>query len=108
MISGSIIEIEGTPCIVAVTRDLSEAKAAEDEIRNLAFYDRVTRLPNRRLLLDRLQQSISGDSRSRNNTAVLLVDLDDFKSVNESLGHQVGDLLLQEVSHRPYRLCSRS
>jgi diguanylate cyclase (GGDEF)-like protein/PAS domain S-box-containing protein len=100
LISASVIEIEGTPCIVAATRDLSDVKAAEDEIRNLAFYDRVTRLPNRRLLLDRLQQSLSGDSRNKSNTAVLFVDLDDFKNVNETIGHQIGDLLLQEVSHR--------
>jgi diguanylate cyclase (GGDEF)-like protein/PAS domain S-box-containing protein len=100
LISGSIIEIEGTPCIVAVTRDLSEAKAAEDQIRDLAFYDRVTRVPNRRLLLDRLLQAISGESRSSSKKAVLFVDLDDFKNVNETLGHQIGDLLLQELAQR--------
>ncbi|MGD0734467.1 MAG: EAL domain-containing protein [Terracidiphilus sp.] len=100
LLSASVIEIEGIAYMLGVTRDISDAKAAEDQIRDLAFYDRVTRIPNRRLLLDRLLQSISGDSRSKNNTAVLFVDLDDFKNVNETLGHQAGDLLLQELAKR--------
>lgn len=100
LLSASVIEIEGVPYMLSVTRDISDAKAAEDQIRDLAFYDRVTRIPNRRLLLDRLQQSISGDSRSNSKKAVLFVDLDDFKNVNETLGHQMGDLLLQQLAKR--------
>ena len=100
LLSASVIEIEGIAYMLSVTRDISDAKAAEDQIRDLAFYDRVTRIPNRRLLLDRLLQAISGDSRSNSKKAVLFVDLDDFKNVNETLGHQIGDLLLQELAHR--------
>ena len=100
LLSASIIEIEGVPYMLFVTRDLSDAKAAEDEIRNLAFYDRVTRLPNRRLLLDRLLQALSGDSRPGRRKVLFFVNLDDFTTVNDTLGHQVGDLLLQEVARR--------
>ncbi|HSY02510.1 MAG TPA: EAL domain-containing protein [Acidobacteriaceae bacterium] len=100
LMSGSIIEIDGIPCALTVTRDISDAKAAEDKIRDLAFYDRVTRIPNRRLLLDRLQQAVSGDSRNSDMKAVLFVDLDVFKTLNETLGHQIGDLLLHAVAQR--------
>ncbi len=100
LLSASVIEIEGVPYMLGITRDISDAKAAEDQIRDLAFYDRVTRIPNRRLLLDRLLQAITGDSRSSRKRAVLFVDLDDFKSLNETLGHQIGDFLLQSVAQR--------
>jgi len=100
LVSASIIEIEGVPYMLFVTRDISDARAAEDEIKNLAFYDRVTRLPNRRLLLDRLLQVLSGDSRNGRKKILLFVNLDDFKSVNDTLGHQIGDLLLQDVTRR--------
>lgn len=100
LLSASVIEIEGVPYMLGITRDISDAKAAEDQIRDLAFYDRVTRIPNRRLLLDRLLQAISGDSRANRKRAVLFVDLDDFKTLNETLGHQIGDFLLQSVAQR--------
>ena len=100
LLSATVIDIEGTACIFAVTRDISDARAAEDEIRNLAFYDRVTRLPNRRLLLDRLSRMLSSDSRNGRKKILLFVNLDDFKSVNDTLGHQTGDLLLQDVARR--------
>ncbi len=100
LLSASVIEIEGVEYMFCVTRNISDVKAAEDEIRNLAFYDRVTRLPNRRLLLDRLLQAMSGDSRSGLKRAVLFVNLDDFKSLNDTLGHQIGDRFLEEVAQR--------
>jgi diguanylate cyclase (GGDEF)-like protein/PAS domain S-box-containing protein len=100
LLSASVIEIEGVPYMLGITRDITDAKAAEDQIRDLAFYDRVTRIPNRRLLLDRLLQAISGDSRVSRKRAVLFVDLDDFKTLNETLGHQIGDFLLQSVAQR--------
>jgi len=99
-LSASVIEIEGTACMFCVTRDLSDARAAQDEIRNLAFYDSLTHLPNRRLLLDRMLQALSGDTRSTRKRALLFVDLDDFKSLNDTLGHSMGDLLLQDVARR--------
>jgi diguanylate cyclase (GGDEF)-like protein/PAS domain S-box-containing protein len=100
LISASVIEIEGAPCVLTVMRDISDAKAAEEEIWNLAFYDPLTRLPNRRLLLDRLRQALAGNSRTKRHRALLFVDLDDFKTLNDTLGHQTGDLLLQEVAAR--------
>ncbi|MGA7295588.1 MAG: EAL domain-containing protein [Terriglobales bacterium] len=81
-------------------RELQQLKAAHDEIRNLAFFDPLTGLPNRRLLLDRLQQTLAASIRSNRKRALLFVDLDDFKTLNDTLGHHIGDLLLQEVARR--------
>ncbi len=100
LISASVIEIEGVACLLGIIRDLSDAKAAEDEIRMLVFYDPLTRLPNRRLLFDRLRQSLAAGIRDRRKQSLLFIDLDHFKTLNDTLGHQVGDLLLQEVARR--------
>jgi diguanylate cyclase (GGDEF)-like protein/PAS domain S-box-containing protein len=100
LISASVIVIEGIPCILSIMRDISDAKAAEDKIWNLAFYDVLTHLPNRRLLLDRLQQTLAVSTRNISKHALLFVDLDNFKVLNDTLGHQTGDLLLQEVARR--------
>ena len=81
-------------------REVAERKMADDEIRNLAYHDALTRLPNRRLLFDRLQHAIAASSRSGRYCALLFIDLDNFKSLNDTLGHDAGDLLLQEVSRR--------
>ncbi|MGA9665377.1 MAG: EAL domain-containing protein [Gallionella sp.] len=80
--------------------DISERKAAEEEIQLLAFYDPLTRLPNRRLLTDRLQHAIAASARSGHNGALLFIDLDHFKTLNDTLGHDIGDLLLQDVAKR--------
>jgi len=85
---------------VGVFQDISARKKAEDEIRNLAFYDPLTRLPNRRLLLDRLQQAVAASSRNGRYGALLFLDLDNFKTLNDSLGHDFGDRLLVEVAGR--------
>jgi len=98
--SASPMEIDGVACILTVTRDLSQSKAAESEIRSLAFYDLLTGLPNRRLLLERLRQALAASGRSGHSQALLLVDLDNFKTLNETLGHETGDLLLQEAARR--------
>jgi diguanylate cyclase (GGDEF)-like protein/PAS domain S-box-containing protein len=80
--------------------DITERKAAEEEIRNLAFYDQLTSLPNRRLLMDRLEQARASSARSGRNGALLFIDLDKFKLLNDTLGHDMGDLLLQQVAQR--------
>jgi diguanylate cyclase (GGDEF)-like protein/PAS domain S-box-containing protein len=85
---------------VGTHMDITERKAAEEKIQYLAFYDFLTHLPNRRLLMDRLQQALSSSERIGRTGALLLIDLDNFKNLNDTLGHDIGDLLLQQVSHR--------
>ena len=80
--------------------DITERKAAEDAIQNMAFYDPLTQLPNRRLLMDRCRQVLSSSARSGRLAALLFIDLDHFKNLNDTLGHDVGDLLLQQVAQR--------
>ena len=82
---------------VATLTDITKSRAASDEIKNLAFYDTLTHLPNRRMLMDRLKQTLAARSRSG---AVLFLDLDQFKSLNDTLGHDMGDVLLQQVASR--------
>ncbi|MDX8379790.1 MAG: EAL domain-containing protein [Gallionella sp.] len=85
---------------VATFTDISAKKASEEKIKQLAYYDPLTRLPNRRLLLDRLKLSLAGCTRSGLTGALLFIDLDNFKSLNDTQGHDFGDLLLQQVSKR--------
>ena len=99
-LSASSAEIEGIPCILVFIRDVSAAKVAEEEIKNLAFYDPLTGLPNRRLLWERLRQALIVSTRTRCKHALLFVDLDDFKALNDTFGHHVGDLMLQEAARR--------
>ena len=80
--------------------DLSPRKAAEEEIRYLAFYDLLTQLPNRRLLLDRLQQALGAGARRQRSGALLMLDVDNFKTLNETRGHDQGDALLRQVATR--------
>jgi diguanylate cyclase (GGDEF)-like protein/PAS domain S-box-containing protein len=80
--------------------DITQRKQAEAEIEQLAFYDPLTGLPNRRLLLDRLHQALALNRRQQRQGALLFLDLDNFKSLNDSLGHALGDVLLQEVAQR--------
>ena len=80
--------------------DITERKHAEEQIKHLAFYDHLTRLPNRRLLLDRLQQALASSGRSGRKGALIFIDLDNFKTLNDTLGHDIGDLLLQQVAQR--------
>ena len=100
LISAARIELDGVSCIVSITRDMSAAKAAENTIRNLAFYDPLTGLPNRRLLMDRLRQALAASAQWDRSQALLLIDLDNLKMLNETLGHQTGDYLLQEFARR--------
>jgi diguanylate cyclase (GGDEF)-like protein/PAS domain S-box-containing protein len=85
---------------VSTHSDISERKAAEEEIKHLAFYDPLTQLPNRRLLLDRLHQALATSRRIARHGALLFIDLDNFKILNDTLGHDQGDLLLQQVAER--------
>jgi diguanylate cyclase (GGDEF)-like protein/PAS domain S-box-containing protein len=84
---------------VAVGRDITERKSAEEKIQYLAFYDPLTRLPNRQLLLDRLHAALSDIDRPHEG-ALMFIDLDNFKVLNDTLGHQKGDQLLQQVAER--------
>lgn len=85
---------------VALFSDVSESKRLEEQVHRLAFYDPLTRLPNRRLLDDRLQQSMVASKRSGFYVALMMLDLDNFKPLNDTHGHLVGDLLLVEVARR--------
>jgi len=88
------------PELFCVDTDISERKLAEDEINSLAFYDPLTGLPNRRMLLDRLAQVVAQSTRNEHHGALLCIDLDNFKNLNDNLGHHIGDLLLQQVAQR--------
>ncbi|MBI5429270.1 MAG: diguanylate cyclase [Nitrosomonadales bacterium] len=85
---------------VATYTDITVRKAAEDEIKNLAFNDALTQLPNRRMLIERLNQTMAAGKRSRRYGALMFIDLDNFKPLNDKYGHEVGDLLLIEVASR--------
>lgn len=82
---------------LAVKQDITARRAAEEEIRHLAFFDPLTHLPNRRLLMDRLQHAFLATERSKRHGALLLIDLDNFKTLNDTHGHGVGDRLLQQI-----------
>ncbi|HJV48408.1 MAG TPA: EAL domain-containing protein [Geothrix sp.] len=94
----SIFPLEGG--ISVYLRDITERKRHEHEIRFLAFYDPLTGLPNRTLLKERVAGAITRCKRNGQRGAVLFLDLDRFKNINDSLGHEVGDLILKEVAHR--------
>ncbi|MEY2683030.1 MAG: hypothetical protein RJA09_174, partial [Pseudomonadota bacterium] len=86
--------------LCGISTDLTDHKRAEAEIHRLAFYDPLTGLPNRRLLIDRLQLSLATHTRNGHDGALLFIDLDDFKTLNDTLGHDMGDQLLQQVAQR--------
>jgi len=83
-----------------IVEDITERRRLEDEVRQLAFHDTVTNLPNRRLLLDHLNQAMAASKRSGRYCALIFLDLDNFKLLNDTHGHEAGDLLLIEVTRR--------
>jgi len=83
-----------------ITREITKRKQMQDQVRQLAFYDTLTQLPNRRLLSDRLNQALAVSARSGRHGALMFVDLDNFKPLNDRYGHFVGDLLLIEAANR--------
>jgi diguanylate cyclase (GGDEF)-like protein/PAS domain S-box-containing protein len=108
---GSSITIEGhwtlvrddsgkAESILAINTDITARKIAQDKIQQLAFYDPLTLLPNRQLLVDRLNQILAARLRNHKISALLFIDLDNFKKLNDTLGHSIGDLLLKEASQR--------
>ena len=86
--------------VVVISRDITERKQAEEKIRNLAFYDTLTHLPNRRMLDDRMNHAMAASKRSGHYCALMFLDLDNFKPLNDLYGHNVGDMLLIEVARR--------
>ena len=86
--------------LLGVATDITQRKRQEDIINNMAFYDSLTKLPNRRLLEDRLSLMLSKIKRDRSYGALMFVDIDDFKSINDTYGHKGGDMLLVEISKR--------
>jgi diguanylate cyclase (GGDEF)-like protein/PAS domain S-box-containing protein len=96
-----LFDDQGHPkSILVIDTDVTERKAAQREMERLAVHDALTDLPNRRLLVDRLQLALVNSVRNRRNGALLFIDLDNFKSLNDTFGHDRGDLLLQQVACR--------
>jgi diguanylate cyclase (GGDEF)-like protein/PAS domain S-box-containing protein len=99
-LSVSKVERAGEPIFVGVFRDITQQRNAKEEILRLAFYDPLTQLPNRRLLQDRLEQALITSTRTAQQGALMFLDLDHFKSLNDTMGHDLGDELLKQVSTR--------
>jgi diguanylate cyclase (GGDEF)-like protein len=102
--TGRTIQITERPTpeggLVIIYHDVTALRQASAEIESLAFYDPLTNLPNRRLLMDRIQQTIAASVRSGQYGALLFLDLDHFKNLNDTQGHEVGDMLLRQVAER--------
>ena len=99
-LSASEMMLGGQRYFVGIVRDITDRKRTEAKIAHLAHYDYLTDLPNRSLLLDNLEHAIALAKRNKYKVAVLFLDLDGFKQINDTRGHDAGDLLLQEVSKR--------
>jgi diguanylate cyclase (GGDEF)-like protein/PAS domain S-box-containing protein len=99
-LNANYFEFSGQPYVLGLARDITERKLVEKQIRDLAYFDALTRLPNRRLLMDRLGQALIASDRSREFGAMMILDLDHFKTLNDTQGHDVGDRLLVEVARR--------
>ena len=100
LVSAHLMMLDGVQCILSIVRDIRDRKAAEERIQNLSFSDQLTGLPNRRLFMDRLGQALISSVRNQRLGALLFVDLDNFKTINDTLGHDQGDFFLIEVAER--------
>ena len=105
-VNGEVVDYEGRSAIVGVALDITEQNRAQRQLSYLAFYDPLTDLPNRALFFDRLSQMLVQSRRDKTRFALLLLDLDGFKAVNDTHGHETGDALLQAVGRR-LRNCVR-
>lgn len=99
-ISGVLFEWHGRPATLNFLNDITERRQADDQIRDLAYHDTLTHLPNRRLLMDHLKLARAAYGRNGKHGALVFIDLDNFKPLNDQHGHAVGDLLLIEVAQR--------
>ena len=105
-VRASPIETSDGTILFSIVIDVTERKRMEDQIRQLAFYDPLTSLPNRRLLIERLKLAMGRTKRSGHHAAIMFIDLDNFKPINDHFGHATGDEVLIEVARR-LRLCVR-
>jgi|GEM_PF-1661299 len=96
----TVVALQDKKILHAVCRDITDRKSAEEQAHYQAYYDAVTQLPNRRLMIDRLQQAINHCNRHNHYSALFIIDLDRFKTINDSLGHSAGDILLKQVADR--------
>lgn len=102
------VKIRGQSLVLGIARDITERKQAEETIRHMAYHDALTGLPNRTLFGDRLAQALAHAARNRRKLAVMLLDVDNFKHINDTLGHEAGDRALQEISSRLRRALRKS
>lgn len=100
LISGKALDLDGETCVIVDIHDITEQKRHEEQLERMAHHDPLTRLPNRLLLGDRLRQAIAQSRRTGTRVAVCYLDLDGFKAINDTLGHEHGDRLLVEVAER--------